>query len=172
MLDVLRWLIVECRIFRVCILVGWRVIRGLDAPEVALSALKIPNCCQVSGFEDKISAFLRTEDSDPNYEDGVESVINCLRGLAVTNREKGNDRNYEAEGELRSSTAISVKHPFRTVLACKYRPYGLRLYLSGHLTLLPQIFYAIGDTYLNVKSTMKREHAMNATHETIRLLVV
>ena len=116
MLDVSREVIGVWRFYWVGILLGWRDMRGIDTPDAALSALRDPDCCQISGFEGEISAFLRTEDTDPHYEDGVQSILAFLRGLPLSNGENGNDTNLEAEGELRSSAAISAKHPFRTVL--------------------------------------------------------
>ena len=50
------------------------------------------------------------------YDQCVDSVVSCLGSMRAAYSEKGNDTNTEAEAELRATTAISVKQPYRTVL--------------------------------------------------------
>ena len=75
------------------------------------------HCCAGGGLDKKVSQVSvgRRKDKAPD-EICDASLIQCIPGLRRALGEKGNDTNYESEGELRSTTSISAKHPFKTVL--------------------------------------------------------
>ena len=73
------------------------------------------NCCYADALEAKISEELRRTSGTDGEEQCRVSVSRCLNVMGKTYSEKGNDTNAEAERQLRSCAAISLKRPFKTV---------------------------------------------------------
>ena len=92
------------------------VIRGLQSADEIIPHLHEHNCCAIGGLEAKIAPVLREVLGTDMYQQCCTSLAVCLGGVSNALNEKGNDTNRESEVELRSCTAISLKHPFKTFL--------------------------------------------------------
>ena len=128
-----------------------------DAKDV-IPNLHKASCCSLGGLDAKIAPVLRESFGTDAYAETCARVEACLSAVARWLKEKGAELNRESEVELRSCTAISLKHPVKTVLAIT-----LTAFSRGE-SFLVFLYFISRSNSLNVKSTLAREHTLYKMH--------